>query len=462
LGRCQANRLPPVPETAVLHKTATLNRQDYFVVVAPAGTTLNFTPLPIPPTGSSQQLRQQLANGEQALAERRNMLAELSACSGVLHDELQRLDAECSHCQALDGMGRKGRLAYLQGYIPANQSDQLREAARRHGWALQLSDPDREDGQVPTLIKLPRWVEPIRMVFKGLGVIPGYHEIDISAWFLIFFSLFFAILIGDAGYGALFLVATLALRKKFPKAPAQPFWLFGELAVCTIVWGVLSGTYFGWTGGDRNIALLESLADNARVQQLCFSIGVVHLAIAHIWNALMIGRRVRAISELGWVMIFCGNFFLAGQMVLGQKVSPALLYWLYGSGATAVVLFSRPSYNPFKAIAGGLGSLTMNIIGSFVDLVSYIRLFAVGAATVAVAQSFNGMAFGLEMHPFLKGMAVAVILLLGHGLNIVLCAMSVLVHGIRLNMLEFSGHLGMEWSGVDYRPLTEPLHPEQS
>jgi V/A-type H+-transporting ATPase subunit I len=162
------------------------------------------------------------------------------------------------------------------------------------------------------------------------------------------------------------------------------------------------------------------------------------------------------------MLIFCGNFFLAGRLVLGQEVAPNLMWWLYGPGAAAVVLFSRPSFNPVKAIAGGLGSLAMNIIGSFVDLVSYIRLFAVGAASVAVAQSFNSMAFGMQMSPVLKGLAVAVILLLGHGLNIILCAMSVLVHGIRLNMLEFSGHLGMEWSGVAYRPLTEPLPPEQS
>ncbi|APG24753.1 V-type ATP synthase subunit I [Syntrophotalea acetylenica] len=461
-GKSAAGHLPELPEGAVLHKTATFGRQDYFVVVAPAGTTLPFTPLPVSQTTSARELRKQLADSEQALAEQHSLLAALTSCSAVLHDELRQLEAEIAHCVARDGMGQKGRLAYLQGYIPVNKVDSLREAARRQGWALLLSDPDRADRCVPTLVRLPRWVEPIRLVFKSLGVIPGYHEIDISAWFLIFFSLFFAILIGDAGYGAVFLVATVALRKKFPKAPAQPFWLFGELAVCTIVWGVLSGTYFGWTGGGRNIAVLEALTDSIQVQKLCFLIGVIHLAIAHIWNALMIGWRVRAISELGWVLIFCGNFFLAGQMVLGQQVAPGLLWWLYGPGALAVVLFSRPSFNPFKAVAGGLGSLAMNIINSFVDLVSYIRLFAVGAATVAVAQSFNSMALGMQMHPLLKGLAVAVILLLGHGLNIVLCAMSVLVHGIRLNMLEFSGHLGMEWAGVPYRPLAKPSRRKQS
>jgi V/A-type H+-transporting ATPase subunit I len=462
LGRCPTGRLPDVPATAILHRTATLDRQDYFVVVAQPGTVLNFTPLPMPQAGSTRQLRQKLADCEQAMADRQNRLAAWSACRDVLRDERQRVEAHMARCEARDGMGRKGRLSYLQGYIPASHVDRLREAARHHGWALQLSDPPRGDGQVPTLIRLPRWVEPIRLVFKSLGVIPGYHEIDISAWFLIFFSLFFAILIGDAGYGALFLIATLVLRKKFPQAPAQPFWLFGELAICTILWGVLSGTYFGWTGGGTNIALLADLADKASVQKFCFLLGAVHLSIAHLWNALLIGRRVRAISELGWMLIFCGNFFLAGRLVLGQEVAPNLMWWLYGPGAAAVVLFSRPSFNPVKAIAGGLGSLAMNIIGSFVDLVSYIRLFAVGAASVAVAQSFNSMAFGMQMSPVLKGLAVAVILLLGHGLNIILCAMSVLVHGIRLNMLEFSGHLGMEWSGVAYRPLTEPLPPEQS
>ena len=95
----------------------------------------------------------------------------------------------------------------------------------------------------------------------------------------------------------------------------------------------------------------------------------------------------------------------------------------------------------------------MHIVNSFTDVVSYIRLFAVGAATVAVADAFNQMASGVGGNSIVAGFAAALILLFGHTLNILLGAMAILVHGVRLNVLEFSSHLNMEWSGMEYSPF---------
>ena len=92
---------------------------------------------------------------------------------------------------------------------------------------------------------------------------------------------------------------------------------------------------------------------------------------------------------------------------------------------------------------------------SFTDIVSYIRLFAVGLATVAVADAFNKMAMDIGYNSILTGTATSLILLLGHGLNIILGAMSILVHGVRLNVLEFCSHLDINWSGFSYKPLEE-------
>ena len=451
---------PALPEGSLLQEISTRDKVSYYAALVARGVSLPMDLIPLPAAGDVAGLEQELRDLDQSQAETRARLLDLAQHRTVLDQVLESLATRIQFCEARDGMGQDGTLAYLQGYVPESLCDPLWQAARRHGWGLLVRDPDAHEKNIPTLLRLPRWVEPVRLIFQGLGVIPGYHEIDISAWFLVFFSLFFAILIGDAGYGAIFLILTLLLRKKFPHAPKAPFWLFGELAVGTIIWGVLTGTYFGWTGGEQSVALIEGLAQETNVQKLCFGLGAIHLILAHLWNALLIGRRARALSELGWVLVFMGNYFLAGKMVLGQEIPNSLLWSLFGPGMAAVVLFSKPSYNPLKAIAGGLGSLAMNIINSFVDLVSYIRLFAVSAATVAVATSFNDMALGLELAPFWKGLAMAVILVLGHGLNILLGAMGVLVHGVRLNMLEFSGHLGMEWAGIPYRPLKK--NPEDS
>ena len=95
----------------------------------------------------------------------------------------------------------------------------------------------------------------------------------------------------------------------------------------------------------------------------------------------------------------------------------------------------------------------LNVISNFGDVLSYLRLFALGIASVEVAGAFNTMAQTGGFGDPLRGFGAALILLVGHTLNVGLCALSVLVHGIRLNALEFSMHLGLEWTGFEYRPF---------
>ena len=99
--------------------------------------------------------------------------------------------------------------------------------------------------------------------------------------------------------------------------------------------------------------------------------------------------------------------------------------------------------------------MLLNFVNSFTDIVSYIRLFAVGLATVAIADAFNKMAMGIGFNSVLTGLATALILLLGHTLNIILGPLAVLVHGVRLNVLEFCNHVDIRWSGFSYKPLRE-------
>jgi V/A-type H+-transporting ATPase subunit I len=128
---------------------------------------------------------------------------------------------------------------------------------------------------------------------------------------------------------------------------------------------------------------------------------------------------------------------------------------LFIIGPILVVFFTKPNKNPLKAMGGGIGELLMNIVNSFSDIVSYIRLFAVGMATVAVADAFNSIALGVGFGNILTGFMTALILVVGHLFNIVLGAMSILVHGLRLNLLEFSGHMGLSWAGFKYEPFSK-------
>jgi len=184
---------------------------------------------------------------------------------------------------------------------------------------------------------------------------------------------------------------------------------------------------------------------------LCFLVGAIHLTIAH---ALIAARNVKspvALSQLGWIGIIWGLFFVAGKLVLSKPFPDFGLLLLF-AGMALVLLFANFQKNIAKGALVTLGDLPLSVIGSFSDVVSYLRLFAVGFATFIVASSFNSMAASAGAG-LIGGLIAAIILFLGHGLNIILALMAVVVHGIRLNMLEFSGHLNMQWSGKPYRPF---------
>lgn len=354
--------------------------------------------------------------------------------------------------EARDGMGSAAPVAYLRGYIPAEKEPLLLEAARAEGWGVQIEEP-AEDEDVPTLIRNPRWVQPVKAVLKAINVLPGYREVDMSAVFLVFFSLFFAILIGDAGYGLLFLVGTRLARRKLPKAPPEPFALLTLTSVCTIAWGVITGTYFG---ASAIPAVLEGLrvdwlTDENNMMSLCFLIGSIHLTVAHTWNIIRMAPHPGALAQLGWIAMTWTMYFVAHMLVLSVPL-PAFVPWLAAAGAVLILLFMTPVAKLkdewFQHVM-----FPLNIVSNFVDVVSYLRLFAVGFASLAVAQAFNAMALADGKTGLLSGLAAALVLFAGHTLNIVLGALGILVHGVRLNTLEFSSHLGVQWTGQAYNPF---------
>ena len=246
------------------------------------------------------------------------------------------------------------------------------------------------------------------------------------------------------------------------------------LGTATLVWGALTGTWFGsdWILANTPLKALvlpqltnfpelfggEGSTDpETTVKWFCFIIGTIQLSLAHLKNFLRRMPSLEAFSQLGWLSMVVGLYHLVLVLVLGMGEMPVYAFYMVGIGLGMVFVFSeqRPGQNFFiGALKGLAGFLTtfLSSISAFSDIISYIRLFAVGLATVAIARSFNTMAAPmLGATPAVVG--AVIILVLGHGLNMIMAALSVVVHGVRLNMLEFSGHLGMEWTGEKYDPF---------
>lgn len=359
------------------------------------------------------------------------------------------------------GISFEKHVRYWKGFIPVDAVDRFVETAHERHWGYVIEDPLPEEmEEVPTLVKTPRWAERIQPVMDFMGLVPGYKEMDVSRVFMVFFTFFTGILVGDAGYGIVFLLITFFVHRKRKFAKQIEFGLIYTLSLSIMFWGMLTGTYFG-SEAIAELPVLRSLkvdalasfgGDNLFIQKLMFLIGAVHLTVGHLQVAWKLNYSVRAIAQLGWIAIIWGLFLIVGQMVLGID-APPIMKWLFIGGALLVALFSKPGSNMLKGMLSSLGNLPLSIINGFSDIISYIRLYAVGLSTVLMASSFNQMAIGEGITTVVSGIAAVIILVLGHGLNMILAAMAVIVHGVRLNMLEYAGHADVEFSGNEYKPF---------
>jgi V/A-type H+-transporting ATPase subunit I len=358
---------------------------------------------------------------------------------------------------AKESMSEKGVLAYLSGWVPSTKVEELKNSAKQNAWGLLLREKS-PDEIPPTLVEPPRFFKSLKVLFEGLGIAPAYTEADVSVPFMCYFSLFFAMLVGDGAYGAIFLAGTLFLRKKLSKSW---FVLMSVFSVATIFWGVISNTWFG-----AQIPLLSAIPSVAwlsdpsykNMMLLCFTIGVSHLMLARIWNGICKFPDSTSFAEFGWAGVLLFMYIITNSIVGIFSGVPQWAFAVFGVSIVLVFLFTVKPSN-LKTQGAELGMLPLNIMSALGDIISYVRLFAVGLASVKVAQNFNSMATSLLSDAdgtFVKivmSLVMVMILVLGHALNLAMAGLSILVHAVRLNTLEFSNHKGISWAGILYNPF---------
>lgn len=385
-------------------------------------------------------------------------------------------------------------VSYFNGYIEADNVELLKQEAKEHSWGLVIEEPTEEDN-VPTKLKNNKFVSLVYPLTDFLNVVPGYNEYDISGWFLVFILIFFGMIFGDGGYGILVtaVAAVPIVKALVSKKPVPPtFILVALLGLSTIVWGTLTCTWFGLTpeqlpGWLKSLSIpvisnvysdkiwvpfwMENGAGLTTAQNLqifCFILALIQLEIAHIKVAITTRKSLRVLGEIGSMIELLGMFYLVLSLVVnGEVFSFGLVISGIPVGTLAIAFvaigfvmnFVFVNYNGsiLKSILESLVnivSVLLGIFNLFSDIVSYIRLWAVGLAGGAISATVNEMAGPLLGH-FAFMIFAIILLVFGHGLNMILNVLSVIVHGVRLNTLEFSNHLGMSWSGYKFRPFEE-------
>ena len=411
----------------------------------------------LPKIAGLKPLKEEITNWETRLEEIDDRLHSLAQGLKILEQFRSNVSEAVEFLSNRDSMSLHGELAYFTGYIQAKDEEKLKQAAIVSGWALGLRDPDANDN-VPTLVELPKFFRMVQPVFDFLGLSTGYKEPDISICFLVFFSIFFGVIFTDAGYGVLFLIAALIAKFAVKNEKLRlPINLFILLSIVTIVWGALCGSWFGietvgleWLAPHNHEGHIDSQLKNSRMELVCFILAALHLSTGHILKAMKDLKSKKAIGHLGWVFVLFGNLILATRLIIFPGPYPAIMFVLYIVGFLLILTCFIHWGDSAEVFSFPLESL-----GSFVDTLSYIRLFAVSVAAFYIAESFNGMGASLwHASPGWLYIPMAVVtVLFGHVMNITLSLLAVLVHGVRLNTLEFSNHAGLKWAGFQFKPF---------
>ena len=377
-------------------------------------------------------------------------------------------------------------LAWISGYVPTANIEEFSAKCKENQWAFAISDPEDDDIEVPTKLKNNKFVSLIYPLSDFLGTVPGYHEYDISPWFLIFFAIFFGMIFGDGGYGILLTVVVLALMlknklsgKKNP--PLMPLGLI--LGIATMIWGTVTCTWFGLTPEQLpdwikaiSIPAISSaypkgpgeLSTDQNLQIFCFSLALIQLTVAHVKGMARNRKSLKFFGELGSMLQLWGMFYVVLSLVVSSeffaigKVVYGIPIGLVSIGCIAVgfilsFIFANYEGSVLASVlesCKGIITVLLGVVNIFSDIISYIRLWAVGLAGAAISNTVNTMAGPLFGHALLFVFAL-LLCVGGHGLNMILNLLSVIVHGVRLNTLEFSSHLGMSWSGIKYAPFAE-------
>jgi V/A-type H+-transporting ATPase subunit I len=433
------------------------------------------------PEHSLSEISGSMADIQVKLAEIEKRLDNLSGRKPFIEAELKKVRQQIDFESASAGMEVLAdvpvayTVSWLTGFVPQDDMGLLKRAAAENNWALISDDPGPDDA-VPTKLKNNRLVSLIYPLTDFLEVVPGYHEVDISGWFLLFFCIFFGMIFGDAGYGLLLmLIGIIGVSKTAKKGVPGGLKMLLLLSASNFVWGLLTCTWFGidpanLPGFFRDISLpLISGANpdqayvSENLQVFCFSLALCQLSIAHLKGIAANRKSLKGFGEVGSLAMLWGIYPVVLYLVVNNTRFPFLegdflniVLGLVGGGFALTFIFAGYEGSVGRSILTSLKNIISVILGItnvFSDIMSYIRLWAVGLAGASISATVNTMA-GPLLGNFLIFLGI-ILLVFGHGLNVILNVLSVLVHGVRLNTLEFSGHLGLTWSGTAYRPFAK-------
>ena len=373
-------------------------------------------------------------------------------------------------------------LSILEGFAPAELEDKVSKALDKMG-VLYIKEEAREEDNPPLKLKNNKFVKMFESI-TGMYGMPNYGEYDPTPVVSIFFLLFFALCMGDAGYGLVLILVGLAINKGWLNIGMFKGLggLIATLGVATAVVGTALGTFFGmsildlvpetgaWTGVRSYFTFVGGtiatpMGELPFQMLLALGIGVFHLCLAMTIKAVGYTRRLgikENISTWGWLILILGGI-IVGTLglvdVMDSGITKISIIVIGVVSALGIFIFNTPGRNPLINIGAGLWDTYNMVTGIMGDVLSYIRLYALGLAGGMLGAAFNDLGLmvrGTGDDASITGWVFfIIILLIGHVLNLLMSCLGAFVHPLRLNFVEYFKNSGFEGKGKKYSPLTK-------
>ena len=402
-------------------------------------------------------------NNELEIDERR--LRELKSREGDIRAELNKTisDLDLYLANASGTKAAENYITVMEGFAPSENDETLRQMLDKEP-VFYLVDKAQEVDNPPIKLRNNKFVSMFEVLTDMYGR-PKYGEFDPTVWISVFFMLFFAFCMGDAGYGLVLIGVGLALKKVLDKLTP----LVITLGIATTVIGFFFHTFFStdmleWSflpDAVKSIMLPSQIAGFDGTMVLAILIGIVHICLAMIVKTYQSTKKKGFLNSLGtwgWTLLIVGGVIVGGLALIGVINSVVTKWIIIGLGilsAIGIFLLNDIHRNPLINIGSGLWETYNTATGLLGDVLSYLRLYALGLAGAKLGEAFNAIGLqalgdgGIGWIPFI------LIVVVGHVLNVAMCVLGAFVHPLRLNFLEFFKNSGYEGSGREYNPLTE-------
>jgi len=460
---------PEWKEQYAISEISKVDGFSYFVVVSDSDD-YDFPLKELPaPDSDFAAIEKQIADLEAQVKQKEHRLAQLKWHEPVLQAELDKtlskLDLHLAH-----ESGEKAAEDYLtvfEGFAPAVNEPALRDMLEKEN-VFYLEDKAKVDDNPPIKLKNNKFVSMFELLTDMYGR-PKYDEFDPTVFISIFFMLFFAFCMGDAGYGLVLILGSLALKKKLGKI--APLGI--TLGIATTIIGVLFHTFFSvdmleWSWIPEavkkcmlpsKISFMGSEYDGAMV--LALLVGIVHICLAMIvktYQSTKVKGFANSLGTWGWTLLIVGGIIVGGLALMGvleKEVTKWVIIILGGLSALGIFFLNDLHRNSLLNVGSGLWETYNTATGLLGDVLSYLRLYALGLAGAKLGEAFNAIGLQALGDGGVGWVWFILIVVIGHVLNVAMCILGAFVHPLRLNFLEFFKNSGYEGTGRKYKPLSE-------